>query len=167
MADPKIAINLTLQHEGLFQNDFNDHANWSSGKIGIGTLIGTKYGITALDMPGEDIRNLTLERAIAYYLEHYWKQGYSQIQSQDIASKLFDLGVLFGVGTAVGMLQHTLHVTEDNEFGPETLEHVNSTDPVSLLAEYKYRFVGHATQVGAVNPAEREFVAGWIRRINS
>ena len=52
MADFKTAVLITLEHEGGFQKNPNDHANWSSGKIGVGTLVGTKYGITALDLPG-------------------------------------------------------------------------------------------------------------------
>src|SRR5579864_5653858 len=96
------AISKTLVHEGGFQKMPNDHANWSSGKIGEGELIGTKYGITAIDMPGVDIENLTEDQAIQYYKEHYVKSLYSQIVSQSVGEKLFDLGVLFGVGTAVG-----------------------------------------------------------------
>lgn len=169
MADARIAIAITLDvaHEGGFQNDHDDRANWTGGQVGVGTLVGTKYGITYADMPGADIKNLTEEQATEYYLEHYWKTLYSQIESQDVASKLFDLGVLFGVGTAVGMLQTTLNIAVDHVFGPDTLDHVNATDPISLLSGYKFYFVKHALQIGADNPNERPFVSDWIRRINS
>src|SRR6266436_1562301 len=118
MADFKAAVLITISpsHEGGFQKNPKDHANWSSGIIGQGTLIGTKYGITALDMPGADIENLTEDQAVAYYSEHYWKPLYSQIESQLIGNKLFDLGVLFGVGTAVGILQLTLGIKVDHSF---------------------------------------------------
>jgi lysozyme family protein len=167
MADFRTAVLLTLDHEGGFQKNPNDHANWSSGKIGEGELIGTKYGITAVDMPGVDIENLTVDQAVEYYSEHYWKALYSQINSQPVANKLFDLGVLFGVGTAVGVLQLTLGTTVDHDFGPNTLAAVNQADETSLLASYKANFVTHAFNVATANPAEREDLVGWSRRINS
>jgi lysozyme family protein len=169
MSDFKTAVLITIdpEHEGGFQKNPNDHANWSSGKIGEGTLIGTKYGITALDMPGVDIENLTPEQAIEYYVEHYWKPLYSQIESQLIANKIFDLGVLFGVGTAVGIMQLTLGITVDHAFGPNTLAAINQTEETSLLSHYKGNFVTHAFNVAAANPAERGNLKGWTARINS
>jgi lysozyme family protein len=172
MADFKIAVLITIdpQHEGGFQKNPNDHANWSSGQIGVGTLIGTKYGITAVDMPGVDIENLTPDQAVVYYAEHYWKPLYSQIESQLVANKLFDMGVLFGVGEAVKILQLTLsdfHVIIDGNFGPVTLGAVNQSEEVSLLKSYKANFVTHAFNVASANPAERGYLKGWATRINS
>jgi len=169
MADFKIAVLITISpsHEGGFQKNPNDHANWSSGKIGEGTLIGTKYGITAVDMPGVDIENLTPDQAVEYYRERYWKPFYSQINSQAIANKLFDLGVLFGVGTSVGILQLTLSVKVDHSFGPMTLAAINQADETSLLTSYKANFVTHAFNVATANPAERGNLKGWSTRINS
>src|SRR6266436_5971691 len=154
MADFKAAVLITISpsHEGGFQKNPKDHANWSSGKIGEGTLIGTKYGITAVDMPGVDIENLTPDQAVEYYREHYWKPFYSQIESQIVANKLFDLGVLFGVSEAVAILQLTLGVIIDHSFGPNTLAAVNQADEISLLASYKANFVTHAFNVAAANP---------------
>ncbi len=168
MADFKTAVLITISpsHEGGFQKAALDHANWSSGKIGVGTLIGTKYGITAVDLPGVDIENLTVDQAVAYYSEHYWKSLYSQINSQAVANKLFDLGVLFGVGTSVGILQLTLGITVDHSFGPMTLAAVNQAEEVSLLSSYKANFVTHAFNVANANPAERGNLKGWSTRIN-
>lgn len=167
MADFKTAVLITLDHEGGFQKDASDHANWSSGKIGEGTLVGTKYGITALDMPGTDIENLTVDQAVEYYVEHYWKNLYAQITSQLVANKLFDLGVLFGVGTAVGILQLTLGITVDHSFGPLTLQATNEMDETSLLKNYKANMMTHAFNVATANPAERGDLRGWGTRINS
>ncbi len=169
MADARTAFLITISptHEGGFQKMPNDHANWSSGVIGEGTLIGTKYGITPLDMPGADIENLTPEQAIEFYIERYWKTLYSQISDQSVANKLADLGVLFGVGTAVGVLQLTLGIKVDHSFGPDTLSHVNQAEPTSLLKSYKTNMVTHAFNVATANPAERGDLKGWTTRINS
>lgn len=168
MADPRTAFLITTDkdHEGGFQKDPDDHANWSSGVIGQGTLIGTNFGITALDMPGVDIEHITQEQAIAYYIEHYWKSLYSQVTDQNVINKLADLGVLFGVGTAVGVFQLTLGVTVDHSFGPATLEATNQAEPTSLLKSYKANMVTHAFNVATANPIERPNLSGWGRRIN-
>jgi lysozyme family protein len=169
VSDARTAIAITLDpaHEGGFQSNPKDRANWTGGQVGVGTLVGTKYGITALDMPGVAIKDLTVEQATAYYLEHYWKALYSQISSQSIANKLFDLGVLFGVGTAVKNLQTVLDLNADGVFGPVTLAHTNATGETLLLSEFKAEMVAHAKAIAAGNPNEAPDLPGWTRRINS
>ena len=165
MSDFETAIKITLIHEGGFQANPNDHANWSSGHIGEGELIGTKYGITALDMPGVSIKDITVEQAVAFYAERYWKSGYSQIESQVVANKIFDLGVLFGVHTAVAIMQETLGVGVDGIFGDGTLSAINQSDETSLLKSYEGNMATHAFNIANENPAERGFLQGWCRRI--
>lgn len=169
MADPRIAILITLdpEHEGGFQNNYDDRANWTSGKVGIGVLVGTNGGITTLDMPGIDIRNLTLDQKINYYLANYWKQFYSQINDQQVANKLFDLGVLFGLGTAVKRFQMALGVNADGNFGPLTLEATNQASAPRLLVAFKTQMHEHANNVAAANPLEAADLPDWDRRIDS
>jgi len=169
MSEPCTAIAITLDpaHEGGFQDNPNDRANWTGGQVGVGQLVGTKYGITALDMPGTDIKNLTVEQATAYYLEHYWKPLYAQIESQAIANKLFDMGVLFGVGTAVKRLQEALGISADGVFGQGTLEATNSILPFVLLGRFNQELRNHAICVAASNPYDAHDLAGWLRRIDS
>lgn len=172
MADATIAIKLTLEHEGGYQCDPDDHANWSGGQINEGTLIGTKYGITPQDIPGASIKDLTEDQATEYYREHYWKLLYSEIQNQEVANKLFDMGVLFGVNEAIKLLQITLQpsypdVHPDGDFGPTTLARTNESDASSLLNAYKTSLVSYTLRIAVVKPNEKKFVAGWGNRINS
>jgi len=174
MADFRTAVLITIdpEHEGGYQNSPHDHANWSSGKIGEGELVGTKYGITAVDLPGATIKDLTADQAVNYYDAHYWKSLYSQIESQAVANKLFDMGVLFGVGTAVHMLQIALmssfpEVKPDGAFGPTTLNAVNQSDADSLLGAYKMVLVTYTLRIAGGNPEEANNVGGWGRRIHS
>lgn len=155
MARFEDAIKLTLIHEGGYVNNPAD----PGGE--------TNMGITKRDHPNEDIKNMTVERATEIYREGYWKKHYSEIDSQAIANKLFDLGVLFGVGKAVRMLQRTLEVTQDGIFGLNTLAAVNQADEDSLLADYKTNLITHTTNIAAYNPALRIFLRGWANRINS
>ena len=155
MADPNIAIALTLKNEGGFVNNPADPGG------------ATNMGITQADMPGVNIADLTVTQAETYYDQHYWKSLYSEIEDQFVANKLFDLGVLFGVGTAVQMMQGVLKLTPDGVFGPATLAAVNEAEPLSLLTAYKTVMVQHAIDIGGAHPQERQFVVGWLRRINS
>lgn len=184
MADFKLSVAKTLVHEGGFQNSVTDWANWEGGAATMNqylqtkdpsllvNLKGTKYGITAQDLPGTDIESLSEDDAVQYYSEHYWKSLYSQIEDQDIADKLFDMGVLFGVGEAVKLLQITLQETfssevADGNFGPVTLSNVNQCGASSLLEAYKSTLVAYTLRIAAVKPLEKANVPGWGRRINS
>jgi lysozyme family protein len=169
MADARTAILITLDlaHEGGFQKNPKDRANWTGGQVGVGTLVGTNGGITALDMPGVDIEHLTTETKILYYLEHYWKPLYNQIAVQGIANKVFDLGVLFGIGTAVKNLQAALDLEMDGIFGPITLARTNAANSTLLLADFQHEMHAHADAIAAANPNEAPFLSDWNRRIDS
>jgi len=176
MANFDIAVSITLDpaHEGGFQKNPSDSGNWTGGQVGAGVLKGTNFGISAAQFPNEDIENLTVALAKQIYFtapQHYWGALYDQIREQDVANKLFDLGVLFGVGTAIEKLQEVLRaqfgLRVDGEFGPNTLKAVNGAEPTSLLVAYKTAFVARAIQTGAEDPTKRTFVGDWIRRINS
>jgi lysozyme family protein len=155
MADPKIAIAATLIHEGGYVNNPADPGG------------ATNMGVTQADMPGQDMKTLTVGQATEYYLQHYWKPLYSQIESQMIASKLFDMGVLFGVGTAVKQLQIAMLLTADGVFGPMTLAEVNRTDPPVLMDEFQKALHVHVENVVTRNPTLNIFLTGWNRRIDS
>jgi len=172
MSDFGLAVALTLRQEGGFQKDPNDKGNWTGGAVNSGTLVGTKYGISAAEFPDVDIPNLTAAQAADIYQKKYWNPLYDSIKDQIVADKLFDMGVNEGVGTAVKILQEVLQpqfsdVTLDGNFGPKTLAAVNGSDPVSLLVAYKTALVARVLKIGADNPAERPFIGDWIRRINS
>lgn len=156
MADFRIAVKLTLTHEGGYVNNPHDKGG------------PTKYGITQADMPGVDIQQITPDQAVGYYAEHYWKPLYSQINDQNLANKIFDMGVLFGVGTAVKLLQTSLsngiHVVSDGAFGPNTLAAVNNHGDIEKFRVVLYN---HCMDVVNRNPDNSIFLNGWTNRIQS
>ncbi len=158
MADFKLAVLLTLQHEGGYVDNPADRGG------------PTKYGITQKDMPGVDIVSLTEEQAVQYYTEHYWKQNYSNICDQNIANKLFDMGVLFGVGEAVYLMQRALWMVPEQwtkVIDQNTLDRINTSHSDKLLLEYKLHLTVHAKNIAAFNPTQKIFLDGWQNRINS
>jgi lysozyme family protein len=155
MADVTISIQKTLVHEGGYVDNPND----SGGA--------TNFGITQADMPGQDMKELTQAQAITYYFEHYVKQFYTKITNQLVLDKLFDMGVLFGVGTAVKILQRTVGAIPDGSFGLDTLQDVNAFNPDTLLTNFKVALVSHAITVAASHPQDGVFLKGWENRINA
>lgn len=172
MADFTLAFQKTLKHEGGYQNDPLDHGNWYEG-----VNYGTKYGVTMADCvaylqadPNDHsfVKNLTPDQAATCYKAGYWKDLYSQIASQPLAEKLFDMGVLFGVGTAVKLLQISMeseiNIVSDGVFGPQTLADANQYGDPSA---YRTVLLNHCMDVVNRNPSDAEFLNGWITRINS
>lgn len=156
MADFNTAVAKTLTHEGGYVNNPADPGG------------ATKYGITQADMPGVNIAAITPQMATAYYQEHYWKPLYSQINDQLLAEKLFDMGVLFGVGTAVKLFQTSMesdiHIVSDGNFGPETLADANQ---YGNLQAFKTTLIQHVVAIVNTKPELHVFGDGWINRINS
>src|SRR5271169_2536187 len=64
------SLNLS-EGSGLSLNP-NDPGNWTGGKIGLGELKGTKFGIAAASHPTLDIANLTIDQAIQLRRTEYW-----------------------------------------------------------------------------------------------
>lgn len=155
MADFNLAVQKTLVHEGGYVDNPNDPGG------------ATNHGITQKDMPGVDMKTVTPEQAAVYYQEHYWKALYSQIDSQLVAEKLFDMGVLLGIGMAVRILQLTLGITVDGGFGQQSLQAVNEAEEVSLLRDYKTNLATHFVNIANAKPTSRIFLVGWLRRVNS
>ena len=149
------AIQKTLIHEGGFVDNKND----SGGP--------TKYGITQADMPSVSIKDITPEQAVEYYKEHYVKPLYAQINEQALGEKIFDMGVLFGVKTAVKLLQISLsdeiQVVSDGAFGPNTLAAVNEHGDIN---RYRTVLINHCMDVVNRNPQDSVFIRGWINRIS-
>jgi len=168
MADARTAFLISIddEHEGGYQNNPNDRANWTGGHVGVGTLVGTKYGITCLDLPGVSIKDLTTDQALSFYMEGYWKPLYSQISDQAMANKLADMGILFGVGTAIEVLERVLRLPVDGVFGPNDLAMTNNGG-IILLSSYKGQLHAHAVAVAAANANDAEFLKGWNTRIDS
>ena len=160
MADFNLAVAITLQHEGGYVNNPND----SGGE--------TKYGITHADMPGADIAMLSVIEATNYYREHYWKPLYAQIASQVVATKLFDMGVLFGIGEAAYLLQRALNFAPSfwtKVFDAQSLLATNAMEGTSanFLEQYRTHLRAHALNIANATPTNREFLKGWLNRINS
>lgn len=149
------AVEKVLFHEGGYVNDPDD----PGGE--------TKFGISKRSFPNMDIENMSRDQAIDIYNRFWWrKYGYENIESADIAAKIFDLAVNMGPGTAHTHLQLAVMSTGgknlkiDGVMGPRTIEAVNSHPLLELLlATLKLRAVKYYADLG-----KDRFLRGWIYR---
>ena len=176
MADFNIAIKTVLEHEGGWTDDPND----AGGP--------THYGITLpvlraegdagdIDRDGdidvEDIRQLTPQMAQQIYRAQWWERyGYGRIDSQAIATKIFDLAVNMGARQAHMIAQRALAangmpVAVDGVLGPITRNALNAAPVVSLLAAIRSEAAGVYRLILARHPDYQTFEVGWLRRAYS
>lgn len=96
----EIAVNHILKHEGEFTRASTDPGNWTGGSVGSGSLVGTKYGISAKAYPQLDIPNLTVAQAVAIYRRDYWTPMGCDYMTPSMALVVFDCAVNQGRGRA-------------------------------------------------------------------
>ena len=90
----------TLRYEGGFSADARDPGDWTGGKIGKGSLKGTKYGIAASAHPTLDIARLTSTAAAEIYWRDYVvAPGFDRL-APPLLLVVFDAGVNCGPSRA-------------------------------------------------------------------
>ena len=159
------AFERLIGHEGGFQRDPADRANWTTGVIGKGELRGTKYGISAMSYPGEDIPNLTVARAKELYRRDFWGPAGCDAVPAPAKFPLFTAAVHTSAPrkptTAIRMLQRAAGTVDDGDIGPKSLMAINSYQPYRLAA----RLVGQ--YLDYINNNRDQFSrygAGWTQR---
>jgi lysozyme family protein len=133
----------------------------------------TKYGISKASYPQEDIKNLTIERAIEIYTRDIWNpNGLGLIQNQITANLIFRCIVNCGRETAVMMLQRCLNifvpiiplVTVDGVLGARTLQSINSVKPDYLQECFRVSECQHYLNIVLHKPSQEKYFKGWIKR---
>lgn len=95
-------FNLTIASEGeKLDRNSKDRGNWTSGKIGVGELKGSKFGIAAFVYPTVDISNLTKDGAKAIYYRDYWPKVAGDNQPQGVDLIAWDICVNSGASRAL------------------------------------------------------------------
>lgn len=161
------AFQLVVGHEGGFSTDPRDRGNWTTGRIGEGRLVGTKFGIAAHVYPTLDIPNLTLADAHAIYLRDYWRPVGAEGMPPRLGFVLFDSAVNNGVGRAVMFLQAAIGgLVVDGALGPRTraaLEQALGRDPggTALASEIHARRIHFHAGLSTWHT----FGMGWSRRL--
>jgi lysozyme family protein len=169
MADFKSAFAFVLQHED----------STHSGKVTVDAGGRTRFGIAERfhhDLPEEFFAGPAedaLAEAEKIEEREYWgAMRLAELENQNVANKLFDMGVNMGARQAAVYAQRAAnvlvavdaHVAEDGVIGPRTLAAINATAPIAyyqLLCQFSAAYYRH---LAAVNPALAVNLAGWLKR---
>ncbi len=106
----------------------------------------------------------------AFYQSHFWNTWFDQLESDELAKRVFDAAVNMGSGEAVRLLQIGLQaalgafVAVDGKWGPQTLQHANACDPAMLVSSFKNARAQHYRDIAQKNPALAGFLNGWLVR---
>lgn len=159
-------LDITLGHEGGYSGNRADAGNWTGGKVGVGELRGTKYGISAAAYPALDIPNLTQADAARIYAADYWcpVQGDALPAGVDLA--VFDFGVNSGLSRAVKALQSSVGAKVDGQLGPLTalaVQRATATKAATIaivgaICDRRLAFLRGLKTWGT-------FGAGWAKRV--
>lgn len=120
----------------------------------------TKYGISQRAYPGEDIANLTIDRAKYLYKRDYWDKCRCDELPPRLAYYVFDAAVNQGVKAAITILQQVLKVNVDGAIGPVTIKAAQSKNP-EIPALYMSQRAIRYSQLAQFNI----YGLGWLKRI--
>lgn len=180
MADFSKALEHTLKHEGMGlpgnPNGFVDDPNDPGGV----TVLGISRRAHGEELPAAffqraepgDAELIAFQRegARALYLRDYWHDLYADLNSQLLATRLFDLGVNMGVERAVRLFQQALGeagavLAVDGAFGPQTLDRANTSNPHQVDYHFgNFAWRRHYYPIMEERPSLRGFAFTWSRR---
>lgn len=150
-----------IGNEGKYSDDKNDPGNWTGGRVNVGELKGTMYGLAANTYPDLDLKNLTLEQAKEIYFRDWWlKLGADHLEFA-ITWQLWDTAINSGMGNAKRLLQRAARVADDGQVGPMTIRSVNAMDRNDLLLRFNAQRVRHYTSLSTFATQGK----GWANRI--
>lgn len=159
------AFLVVIGHEGSGDNDPNDPGNWTGGRVGAGTLVGTRFGISAAAYPALAIADLTMADAQALYRRDYWERIAGDALPPPLALLVFDAAVNAGVGVAARWLQIAVDTVVDGVIGPATIAAVTASVTATGGAALCSEFQARRTTFMASLPTWSRFGLGWARRL--
>lgn len=153
MADFELAVTVVLEHEGRAYADPRGGLTDYGISLAFLKLLpdedGDGFSDGDLNRDGivcpEDIRALSLTRAIEIYRTCFWdKYRYGELRHQEVATKVFDLCVNMGPGQAHRVVQRALAtlspgIVVDGILGPKSRGALNSLPPAHLLTEIRHQ----------------------------
>jgi lysozyme family protein len=146
--------------EGGYSDDERDPGNWTGGKVGVGELKGTNWGISASQYPKLDIRSLTRDQAKSIYHSDFWGAMHLDAVPAQVAKAVFKFGVNEGPKTAVMLLQKALKIKQDGDIGQITIGIINQTPLREVVVDFCAEAALHYTGLPGFAVEGR----GWLRR---
>lgn len=155
------AFKRLIGHEGGYSTDRRDPGNWTGGRVGVGTLKGTKFGLAANTYPNLDIKNLTLAQAKAIYKKDWWDKLGADGMHSAIVFQLWDFAINAGKSRAIKELQQAVGVPADGIIGPQTLAAVNAHDLNDVILSLTAERLKFYTSLNTF----KTYGKGWTNRV--
>jgi lysozyme family protein len=167
VSDFQKSLAVVLDHEGAeYTNETNDLGG------------PTKYGIALneddlspwLGRPAtvDDIKNMTAQFAGEIYKAHYWSPlNLDGVNDDNVATAIFDQGVLCGIGHIAKVVQGLVGVDQDGEIGPISLAAINAPVPETLIEAIVKKQLAYFQSRVDNNSNLSEFLKGWTNRVDS
>lgn len=155
------ALDFVLPHEGGYVNNPNDKGGPTNK--GITQATARRHGYQG------DMRDIPDEVVLDIYGSEYWP-GLDAIDSQAVASKLFDLRVNFGVAGGTRIAQQAVNAlvdpptAVDGRWGPDTIASINEANPSDMLDELAAVSAAHYQAIVDRDPSQAGFLRGWLNR---
>lgn len=122
----------------------------------------TNWGISRRSYPGEDIANMTVDRAKEIYKRDYWGPSGCDIVPEALKFDMFDTAVNAGQHTAIKFLQQASGADADGILGSQTMMAVQGIEPFRLLTRFNGWRLDHLND----NPdLWAKFGRGWAQRM--
>ncbi len=161
------ALKFTFVNEGGYSDEPADHGGATS-----------QYGVTQEELARwrhhpvtkNDVRNMTAAEATAIYDSWYWKPlGCDKIVSSGVATCMFDIGVVRGIGVPPKYAQvicnnHGASLVVDGHIGPKSLAAINSLAPATFIHDFAARAEQGFRSIVDGNPSQHVFLKGWVAR---
>ena len=179
-------LDTIMVHEKGFQRWKEDNGNWTGGKRGRGTLIGTNWGITPIQLakwrrikPSQVtvamMRQLEQSEARDIFKANYYIGPKINLLPDLIEPVTFDLGINGGPSRGVKTLQRVLNkagfpCSADGKIGPETVRQSFAAARAMggyLVNAYCDERIAFYKRIIARNSSQKKFWKGWKRRADS
>lgn len=164
MADFARALPFILSHEGGWSDDQDDPGGATNYGITLETA--RRHGIE----DKEDLLKISQAKVAEIYRKDYWR--FNRVYSQEVAAKIFDMAVNFGLRTAVKLVQGVMNgmgctLSEDGIWGTHTEDCVNAVEPHRMLKLLCDASADRYRSIVAHRPASAKYLNGWLLRASS
>jgi len=150
-----------FEHEKGFTDSRADPGNWTGGKVGVGELKGTNWGIAANTYGHLDIKNLTRKQAAGIYEKDFLIPLKADHYDDGVAFQMLDFAVNSGPHRALRSIQRAINVKDDGLIGPITLARLRTyseSDLIMLILAERIDFITGLSNWDVHGK-------GWARRI--
>ena len=183
MASFERAIPIILEHEGGYADNPADPGGATKYGVSLrylqselagdsdhdGRLDGDLDGDG--DVDADDIRALTVDRAITIYRSRWWdRYGYGRIDDDNAATKIFDVAVNMGAKRAHLLAQRAayscgqIQLVDDGILGPLSVEAINTCWPTVFLHRLCTLQAQFYRNLAIRKPQMEVFLNGWLQR---